>query len=273
MVLKRTEIPKSSKVIVLFSISPFPCENRYGDEIQLQSYMNRLMWAKLKGYDVAFNRGRPDKRLSGPYSKIALTRAVLANESDLPENSLHRHEWLLWIDADALIVNMSFNIPFEKYDGKDFIVYGSENYIFENPDGEFGANTGVYLLRNTEWSREFMDLVATFGFNDGRAREEELKSLFKNVKHGLMEQNAIIYILNKFPKFFNKTFIEDMFGFNLYWKDKKTSNSNPFIMHMTGCEFCEQFFSDNCSNAWYENVKLAKHLYYEELARILNSKL
>lgn len=149
---------KNQKLVVLFSISPTRCENSDGDEIFMQSYANRLMWAKLKGYDVVFNRGRPDKRLSGPYSKVALTRAVLANESALSEDSPDRHEWLLWIDADALINNMIFEIPFHKYTNADFVVYGEEKYTYEEIDGVKGINSGVYLLRNTEWLIAFITL-------------------------------------------------------------------------------------------------------------------
>lgn len=72
----------------------------------------------------------------------------------IPELFKLDYEYVLWIDADAVIVDQSRNILEEVETGKDL-------YIVEHAHPEFESskvpNTGVMLARNCPWSVSFFD--------------------------------------------------------------------------------------------------------------------
>ena len=37
---------------------------------------------------------------------------------------------LLWLDADTLLEEMAFQLPFSAYDGKNFIAWGNADYLW-----------------------------------------------------------------------------------------------------------------------------------------------
>lgn len=69
------------------------------------------------------------------FSKIPLLEAVLP-----------LHDWIVWIDSDALIMN--FNTRIESYldDSRSLIIGREWN----------GINAGVFFLRRSPWSMEFL---------------------------------------------------------------------------------------------------------------------
>ena len=48
----------------------------------------------------------------------------------LRETSRERAEWILWLDADTLIEEMAFQIPFHAYRGKSFVAWGNADYLW-----------------------------------------------------------------------------------------------------------------------------------------------
>jgi hypothetical protein len=65
---------------------------------------------------------------------------------------LAEFDWVMWIDADAMITNHRVRIEdlIEKAgEGKDLIISSDLN----------GLNAGVFLLRNCEWSQLFLQFV------------------------------------------------------------------------------------------------------------------
>ena len=55
-----------------------------------------------------------------------LVRAQALNE--IPRE---RAEWILWLDMDLLINNMTFTLPLDKYEGKDLIMHGQAELILK----------------------------------------------------------------------------------------------------------------------------------------------
>ncbi|CAI6005379.1 unnamed protein product [Closterium sp. NIES-64] len=72
-------------------------------------------------------------------------------------------EWFWWMDSDAVFTDMTFDVPFEKYEphvhmvmhGYDSLVYGKKDWV--------GLDAGIYLIRNSQWSLGFMEDLAQFG--------------------------------------------------------------------------------------------------------------
>lgn len=61
---------------------------------------------------------------SDRYTKIGLLRKLLK------ETSRERAEWILWLDADTLIEEMAFQIPFHAYRTKSFVAWGNADYLW-----------------------------------------------------------------------------------------------------------------------------------------------
>lgn len=40
-------------------------------------------------------------------------------------------EWLWWMDNDIVITDMDFELPLDKYEGFNLVVYGDEHHVFE----------------------------------------------------------------------------------------------------------------------------------------------
>ena len=66
---------------------------------------------------------------------------------------LDEYDWVLFLDADVVIVDLEADISAEVQEGKDL-------YLVEHRwDGQYTANFGVVLIRASDWSRSFLDEV------------------------------------------------------------------------------------------------------------------
>lgn len=88
-------------------------------------------------------------------------------------------EWILWVDNDTLFGMMDRIIPFMRYANKDLVVWANHpDEITKRFDANGtarvnhqrvpqsytpGLNTGVLLIRNTEWSRQLLVQWAELG--------------------------------------------------------------------------------------------------------------
>lgn len=62
------------------------------------------------------------------------------------------------VDYDAIFGDMDVTIPFERYAGKDLIFLGDETKLLEG-DAVGGLNSGVMLIRVSDWSQRFFTEV------------------------------------------------------------------------------------------------------------------
>ena len=271
--LKKTRVKTvklKENVQMVFSVRSEPCRIERGDVINQESFINKRRYAQLMGYDIYYNNQTLDKDLNitGTYTKISLLRQLILNESKLDADSPLRHDWFLWIDSDALIVDMKFELPFQKYNNVELVIWGSDPDIYETHCGNNGVNTGVFLIRNSKWSLQFLEHVRSFGVNEGVAREHELKPFIRNYVRALYEQNAIVYILNHEPnhKYRDKMYFEQSFALNGYWNSTfEIPNWNPFVIHFMGCQFCWYTPKNNCHDVWDQYVDKSYHSYKKQL--------
>lgn len=42
-----------------------------------------------------------------------------------------RAEWILWLDMDMVLENITFTLPLDSYAGKDFILWGQPEWIMK----------------------------------------------------------------------------------------------------------------------------------------------
>ena len=102
-------------------------------------------FAARHGYDLVLATSLIAPERPPAWSKIRLVRDLL-----------DRYEEVFWVDADAIFVDISKDIAEEKRTDKD--LYLVEHRWLANAEWRC-ANTGVFFIRSTPWSRDFLDTV------------------------------------------------------------------------------------------------------------------
>jgi xyloglucan 6-xylosyltransferase len=245
----RMVIEKSKKetVLLITAIPPQPCKSDIGDFVHIQSIKNKLQYSQMKNLSFHFNTVQVDALLDGRWNKLALVHYIL--ESNL------NYDWIFWMDVDALIVDMEFDIPLQGYSNYDFVLYGDKDILFNKADFTQGLNSGVFLVRNNEWGRNFIKQACDLGKNG----TEKMKSILKNYNGKLRDQNAFGFLLHQEIELRKKVFFERRFAINNYWEDAKTNEQyTPFIIHFTGCEYCDGIYGikkKECHPYWKKVIQ------------------
>ena len=131
-------------------------------------------------------------------------------------------EWVWWVDSDAVFTDMDFSLPLAKYAGRNFVVYGWPNKFFVRKSW-LGLNAGVFLIRNCQWSLDFMDEWARMGpaYPEEHARwGKTLRDALSDVDSDVAcDQSALVFLLlNGWERLGKKTFVETDY-FQGYWKE------------------------------------------------------
>jgi len=128
----------SRRVLCSFAVGPYV-------ELLAISSITFEAYAALHGYDLRLSTQllAPDRPPA--WSKIALVRQLL-----------ERYDEVLWVDADAIFLDISKDIADLIRSDKDLYLV---EHIWAENDSWRAANTGVFLVRSTDWSRRFLDRV------------------------------------------------------------------------------------------------------------------
>jgi len=102
-------------------------------------------YAERHAYDL-----RLETTVLAPERPPAWSKIVLARDL------LELYDEVLWIDADAIFLDISKDIAELVRPGKD--LYLVEHLYAENETWR-SANSGVFLVRSTDWARDFLDRV------------------------------------------------------------------------------------------------------------------
>ena len=102
---------------------------------------NKEAYAKKHGYYLFDESDSLDTTRPPSWSKIKAAQRLLNEENC---------DWVFWLDADTVVMNSAKKIedflPLEQ--GKDLLITAQKGGSY---------NAGAWLIRNTEWSREFLD--------------------------------------------------------------------------------------------------------------------
>jgi galactosyl transferase GMA12/MNN10 family len=114
------------------------------DNVSSRTWPNHLQYAQKHGYVAVDQSVLLDPSRPPAWSKI---RAV----QDMFSAKKYSCEWVLWLDADTVIMNSS--IPLES-----ILPHVNENVdLVVTADRRFTANSGVWLIRNSLWSHQFLN--------------------------------------------------------------------------------------------------------------------
>ena len=110
--------------------------------LSFQRYADRWDW------DVVLSTEQLAGERPAPWGKVPLVRSLL-----------DEYEWVLWLDADVVIVDLEADIASELEDDRDLYLV---EHKWTNPytgTDEYTANTGVFLIRSCDYARDFLDAV------------------------------------------------------------------------------------------------------------------
>jgi len=231
-------------VMLVTANQPLPCTTRRGDWIMELALRNKLMYATLHDYKTWWSTELVSAwDLEAAWNKIPLLYVLMHPDSPVTRGV----EWLLWMDDDAIFTDMNFTFPFAEYDaaGVNLVIWGDPQRVFRANDIQ-GLNTGVFLLRKCEWSRQLMAEVAALA-------TPSIRRQIGN-KGRIAEQGALTWVLHsQAAKWKDRVLLERNFTMNGNWMDyagKWVKNGNrlsqavwgndqiPFVVQYAGCQMC-----------------------------------
>ncbi|KAF6159737.1 hypothetical protein GIB67_029995 [Kingdonia uniflora] len=200
------------RILVVSGSQNTPCKNQIGDHILLRFFKNKVDYCRIHGYDIFYNNVLLHPKMPTFWAKIPLVRAAMIAHPEV--------EWIWWIDSDAAFTDMDFKLPLDKYKDYNLIVHGWSHLIYEEKSW-VGLNAGIFLIRNCQWSMDFMDVWASMGPQtpDFDKWGEILRSTFKTkVEPESDDQSGLVYLLLKEKKTWGKKiFLESEYYFEGYW--------------------------------------------------------
>ncbi|KAL9994687.1 putative xyloglucan 6-xylosyltransferase [Helianthus debilis subsp. tardiflorus] len=201
---------RSNKQIFLVTGSQSkPCKNPKGDHYLLRFYKNKVDYCRIHGYDIFYNNVLLEPKMSHCWAKLPAVRAAMVAHPEA--------EWIWWIDEDAVFTDIDYKVPLERYKDRNFIVHGWPREVYEEKNW-LGINAGSFLIRNCQWSLDFLEKWADMG-PQSKNREKWSKLLSETFNHEADDQTALAYLLlkDKEENESNKTYIEMEYYLEGYW--------------------------------------------------------
>jgi hypothetical protein len=132
-------------------------------------------------------------------------------------DNISKFDYLIWIDADAFFYNDAKNIV-------DIINENPDaNFIFSNDIGNRNINTGVFIVKNTLYSIEFLTKWAY---------DEELYE--NNPIPGWWDQGLLIYMINNNILNIQENSVKYEYGVLQNFRENDKLNGKTFIFHLAG---------------------------------------
>uniref|UniRef100_A0A7N0TMU2 Uncharacterized protein n=1 Tax=Kalanchoe fedtschenkoi TaxID=63787 RepID=A0A7N0TMU2_KALFE len=202
--------PVSERVMVVTGSQLTRCKNPIGDNLSLRSLKNKVDYCRINGYDIFYNNLLLQPKMAGCWAKLpAIKAAMIAH----PET-----EWVLWVDVDAFFMDMEFKFPFDRYEGYNLVVEGWNTYKMRTFTS---LNAGVFLIRNCQWSMDFIEKWASMGpTSPDYAKWGVIQQALLKDKSDVEsdDQSALLYLMLEKGKIWgDKIFLEEELNFQTHW--------------------------------------------------------
>ncbi|KAJ8765681.1 hypothetical protein K2173_014803 [Erythroxylum novogranatense] len=203
------------RVVMVTGSQPTPCKNPIGDHLLLRSFKNKVDYCRIHGIDIFYNNVLLHPKMRSFWAKLPVVKAAMLAHPEA--------EWIWWVDSDALITDMEYKLPLRRYDYKshNVVVHGWANLIYEEKSWT-SLNAGVFLIRNCQWSMDFMHTWANMGpmSPDYPKWGEIQRSLFKDKLFPESDdQSALIYLIHQDKTLTDKIYLEGEYYLEGYWVD------------------------------------------------------
>ncbi|KAE9449599.1 hypothetical protein C3L33_18503, partial [Rhododendron williamsianum] len=200
------------RIVVVTGSQATPCKNPIGDHLLLRFFKNKVDYCRIHGYDVFYNNVLLHPEMHSYWAKIPAVRAAMVAHPEA--------EWIWWVDSDAAFTDMDFKLPLERYKNHNLVVHGWKNLIYEEKSW-VAVNAGVFLIRNCQWSLEFMEVWASMGPqspNYGKWGKIQKATFPDKFFPESDDQSGLVYLLLKEKeKWGDKIYVEGEYYFEGYW--------------------------------------------------------
>jgi hypothetical protein len=211
----RPELSSEERVLMVSGSQPAPCRSPVGDHLLTRLLKNKADYCRLNGLQLLYNTALLRPSMGHYWAKIPLVRAAMVAHPDA--------EWVWWVDSDAVLTDMDFRLPLHRYANHNLVVHGWPALVYDSNKAPTwtGLNAGVFLIRNCQWSLDFMAAWAAMGPDspDYQRWGAVLTSTFKDkVFNESDDQSALVYMLmQEGSPWRDKVFLEDGYYFEGYW--------------------------------------------------------
>lgn len=200
------------RVLVISGSQSRPCSNPIGDHLLLRFFKNKVDYCRIHGYDIFYNNVLLHPQMHTFWAKIPAVRAAMLAH---PES-----EWIWWVDSDAAFTDMDFKLPLKRYKDHNFVVHGWPELIYKKKSWT-SLNAGVFLIRNSQWALDFMDVWSGMGPQTPNYEKwgEILRKTCEDKSFPESDdQTGLVYLLLKEKeKWGNKIYVEGEYYFEGYW--------------------------------------------------------
>jgi hypothetical protein len=150
-----------------------------------------------------------EKRYNNRHSAWERLPLILDNISSV--------DYLIWIDADAFFYNDANNIV-------DIInANANANFIFSNDIGNTNINTGVFIVKNTQYSIEFLT----------RWAYDEV--LYENNPHPYWwDQGVLVNMFNNNILNIQENSVQYEYGELQHFREYDKLNDKTYVFHLAG---------------------------------------
>ncbi|GJN22079.1 hypothetical protein PR202_gb09612 [Eleusine coracana subsp. coracana] len=207
---------EEERVLMVSGSQPSPCASRGGDHLLTRLLKNKIDYCRLHGVPLLYNTALLRPSMDRYWAKIPLVRAAMVAHPDA--------EWVWWVDSDAVLTDMDFRLPLRRYRAHNLVVHGWPRLVFQEKESApswTGLNAGVFLVRNCQWSLDFMDAWAAMGPDspDYARWGKVLKATFRDKLFDESDdQSALVYMLRRSGSpWRDKVFLENGYYFQGYW--------------------------------------------------------
>ncbi|XP_047968135.1 putative glycosyltransferase 7 [Salvia hispanica] len=199
-----------SRIVMVTGSQPGPCKNPIGDHLLLKLFKNKVDYCRRHGIDIFYNNALLHPQMFSFWAKAAAVRAAMLAHPEA--------EWIWWVDSDAAFTDMDFLPPLPRYHRHNMVVHGWAHLLREKHTWT-GINAGVFLLRNSQWALDFLEVWASMGPQspDYAKWGQTLRSFFEDKMFPESDdQSGLIYLYLK-EKWGEKIYVEDEYYFQGYW--------------------------------------------------------
>jgi mannan polymerase II complex MNN10 subunit len=198
------------------------------DGILELTWRNKFDYAAKNGYSLYDGSDYIDTSRPPAWSKIQAVKHLLENKGC---------DWVMWTDADTVIMNSDVRI-------EDFLPSDSSKDLLVGSDNGGGYNSGVFLVRNTAWSRSFLDewwnmrsFVRPPGMSlsgDNHAMKALLRDMPDFDKHVLSPPRCTFNSFAKFLTLSQSMSVMDNLEDQDWYFDERYYHRGDFIAHTPG---------------------------------------
>ncbi|XP_048429909.1 galactomannan galactosyltransferase 1-like [Pyrus x bretschneideri] len=200
------------RVLLVTGSQATACSSPVGDHFLLRFFKNKVDYCRLHGYDIFYNNLALHPKVTGAWAKLPTLRAAMLAHPEA--------EWMWWVDSDAIVTDMDFKIPLERYKDHNLVVYGLWHEIYDKHSWT-SINSGVFLIRNCQWSMNLIEAWVIMGpqtpYYERWARKQYSLLKDKQISNS-DDQSGLIYLLiTQKERWANKTYVENDYYLHGYW--------------------------------------------------------